>query len=289
MTLLTFRDVSKSRGNPMLERITLDIPEQTLVGVTGKNGSGKSTLLELAAGLLRPSHGEIHIGRYDLDTITAQEAICFMDEHVPFPPNFTLKEIAEQASSFYPAWAGTVMAEAVDYFQLPMNQKLGVLSKGEKALFRALYALSTRAPLTLMDEPESGLDETVRREFYDLVLKEYIRHPRTIMIATHHLSEMEQILEHLVILHEGKLLLHEEVDVLRDMYVTVQGNPDLPEDVKKQAVRLETLPGGQIEAVIREADWSVEVHPAWQKRLRPAEVYYVLTKQRGGMPYSTDQ
>ena len=93
-----------------------------------------------------------------------------------------------------------------------------------KTQFNITVGISSRAPLTLLDEPTLGLDAAVRKDFYSILLNDYMEHPRTIIISSHLLSEMENLLTEIVLIDEGKLVLHEPIDVLQEYGVYLEGS-----------------------------------------------------------------
>ncbi|WP_370621927.1 ABC transporter ATP-binding protein [Bacillus sp. JCM 19034] len=138
----------------------------------------------------------------------------------------TIKEILVFAAKFYPNWDRELAERLFDYFQFQPSQSHHKLSKGKRSTFNAIIGLCARCPLTIFDEPTTGMDASVRTDFYRALMKEYLAHPRTILLSSHHLEEIEDILEDVLLIHEGKKLLHVPIDELREMAIQISGQKD---------------------------------------------------------------
>ncbi len=140
-----------------------------------------------------------------------------------FPPDLTLQELLKLGRTFYSNWDDTFATRLMTYFSLHPNQSYLNLSKGMRSTFHMIMGLSSRCPLTLLDEPTNGMDASVRKDFYRALLRDYLEHPRTIIISSHLLNELEDILEEVILIKEGKLCLHTSMDDLKEYAVVVEG------------------------------------------------------------------
>src|SRR4051812_14686763 len=123
----------------------------------------------------------------------------------------------------FPHWDRAYADSLVEDFQLPLNRKIKKLSRGMLSALGVIIGLASRAPLTLFDEPYLGLDAVARQLFYDRLLADYAEHPRTVVLSTHLIDEVSDLIEHVVLLDHGRVLLDGDTDALRGDAVTVTG------------------------------------------------------------------
>ena len=225
MTMIQCEQLTKNFGNhKALQNITCAIESKKIVGIIGRNGAGKSTLLNILAGYLQPTRGTCHIfNENPFNNIQTAANTIFIDDHLSFSDYLTLEEILTMGADFYPDWQNELAYRLLDYAGLSKKAKHQQLSKGQLATFNLIYGLVSRCALTILDEPMNGMDEAIRSDFYRVILKEYIAFPRTILIASHHLQEMEAILEEILLIDEGIVIAHASVDELRQQLISLTG------------------------------------------------------------------
>ena len=207
-----------------LDGVTLEIRPGTITGLLGRNGAGKSTLLSIVAGLKRPTSGEVLVDGEDpfenalsaADTQLMRESgDGFATERV----SVTLDQYRDRREN----WSGELAGQLIDTFELNVKQKLESLSRGQASMVGAVIGLASRAPLTIFDETYLGMDAPNRYAFYDALLTDYADHPRTIVISSHLISEVERIFEDVVILDAGRLLVAGSADEIRASGLTLTG------------------------------------------------------------------
>jgi len=211
-------------GAKALNNLSFKIEENKITGLIGRNGAGKTTLLKIIAGLLKETSGELKVfSEKPFNSLQVSANVIFLHDQMNLPTALNLKELLETAASFYPNWDRELADRLLDYFSLNPLQHYNGLSKGMKSTFNMILGLSARVPLTMLDEPTSGMDAAVRKDFYRALLKEYLAYPRTIIISSHHLSEIEDLLEDILLVKEGKEILHMPVDILKEWAIGLQG------------------------------------------------------------------
>lgn len=228
MTVIQCEQLAKNFGrHKALQNITCAIQSKKIVGIIGRNGAGKSTLLNLLAGYLQPTSGACHLfGENPFNNIQTAANTILVDDRLSFSNYMTLQEILTMGADFYPNWQGELAFRLLDFARLAKKAKHQELSKGQLATFNLIYGLASRCALTILDEPMNGMDEAIRSDFYRAILKEYIAFPRTILIASHHLQEMEFILEEILLIDEGAVITHAPVDELRQQLISLSGPSD---------------------------------------------------------------
>lgn len=224
-TIITCKELQKRyRFNKVIDNISLHIRENTITGLIGRNGAGKTTLLKMIAGFWRNTSGEIRVfGENPFDSLTVSANTIFVDDQMVFPESLTLEEILEDSGKFYQHWDATLANRLFTYFQFNERQLHHYLSKGQRSTFNMIIGLASRSPLTIFDEPTTGMDSAVRKDFYRALLKDYILHPRTILLSSHHLQEIEGMLEHIILIDRGKLIFHMPMDDVREYAVELIG------------------------------------------------------------------
>jgi ABC-2 type transport system ATP-binding protein len=207
-----------------LEGIGFELRENTINGLLGRNGAGKTTLMRVLTGRLLPTTGSVEVfGRPPFEDDTVLPRICLISENHPYPATYRAQHVIEAARLVHPAWDESYAQRLIADFRLPLRRYVRALSRGQQSALGIIVGLAARAPLTFFDEPYLGLDATARQTFYDRLLEDYTENPRTVVLSTHLIDEVADLLEHVLVLESGRLLLDESADALRDRAVTVVG------------------------------------------------------------------
>ena len=228
---IQFRNIHKTYadGKTALTKINLTLEENRIYGLLGRNGAGKTTLMHLLTAQLLPTSGSIEInGQSPFENDALQQQICFVKESQPqpFKKNFRIRELLKLASLFYPTWDHDLAMEMLAEFELDPSKKMSSLSRGMESAVGIIIGLAARAPITVYDEPYLGLDAVSRKIFYDRLLQDFIDHPRTIIMSTHLIDEVSKLFEHVIMIHQGQIILDEEVDAILARAYTLEGNTD---------------------------------------------------------------
>lgn len=229
MTAIHCQNVTKSyRSEIVLEELTFSIKENTLTGIIGRNGVGKTTLMKMIAGFIQESSGELTVfSESPFCNLKVSSNSIFIDDLMPFPQSMTMIDILNECKRFYFRWDHTLALRLMDYFSLHPKLKLRVLSKGKRSTFNAIIGIASRSPLTIFDEPTTGMDAVVRKDFYRALLKDYLAHPRTILLSSHHVEEIEHLLEDVLLIHNQKLLFHDSITALQETFLHITGKEQL--------------------------------------------------------------
>ncbi len=226
---IQFRHIHKTYadGKTALTDIDFTLEENRIYGLLGRNGAGKTTLLHLLTAQLLPTSGSIEInGESPFENDSLQQQICFVKESQPFKKNFKIHELLRLASLFYPNWDHEFASRLLEDFELDPNKKMTSLSRGMESAVGIIIGLASRAPITVYDEPYLGLDAVARKIFYDRLLQDFIDHPRTIILSTHLIDEVSKLFEQVIIIHQGKIILNEEVDEILACANMLNGSTD---------------------------------------------------------------
>lgn len=217
--LVQLEHVMKEYGSFALE-LNMQIPENQIIGLIGANGAGKSTTFKLMIGLIRPDQGNAEVFGRNAADLGAEEkqkiGVVFSDSG--FSEYLRVQQLIPVMKRFYPDFQEKEFRKRCERFKIPLNKQIKDFSTGMKAKLNVLLALSHDSRLLLLDEPMAGLDVVAREEILDL-LREYMEIPgRTIVISSHISGDLEHFCDDLYMIHEGKIVLHEETDRILEEY-----------------------------------------------------------------------
>lgn len=216
--MIKLQKVSKTFGNhKVLTEITLSIPRGKIVGLAGENGSGKSTLLKLMAGLQEPASGSIELDGVSVSRKSA-ENISYLPDADLFYPNFTVDQLFRFYQSQFEDFSYSKACMVAEFLKIDLTNKLRDLSKGNRGRAKMAVTLGRETPYYLMDEPFSGFDPKVRHDIIKGLIQFTDPETQTIILSTHEIREVEPLLDEIVVLREGRMIAHEEVENIRDQF-----------------------------------------------------------------------
>ena len=194
-----------------------------MTGLLGRNGAGKTTLMRIITGLEFPTAGEVRVfGAVPAENDAVLRRMVFVREEQAYP-DFRVSHAIRVASWFYPNWSAELAEQLLADFELPLSRRIRRLSRGMRSAVGIVIGLAARAELTVFDEPYAGLDAVTRQLFYDRLLADFAEHPRTIVLSTHLIDEVADLLEHVVMLDHGRVALDAPAEELRGTAMTVSG------------------------------------------------------------------
>ncbi|WP_285113805.1 ABC transporter ATP-binding protein [Leifsonia sp. fls2-241-R2A-40a] len=207
-----------------IDDVSLTIKPGRVHGLLGRNGAGKTTLMQLITGQDFATRGDIHVfGEKPTENARVLQNICFIKESQRYPDDFQPKHVLRSAPWFFENWDAEFAEQLVDEFRLPLNRRIKKLSRGQLSAVGVIVGLASRAPLTFFDEPYLGLDAVARQLFYDRLLEDFAEHPRTVVLSTHLIDEVANLLEHVIVIDRGRILMDEDAETLRTSASTVVG------------------------------------------------------------------
>jgi ABC-2 type transport system ATP-binding protein len=203
---------SYSSKKPIFEQLNLTLPPGNIYGILGKNGAGKSTLLKIISGLLFPTRGNLEVVGYrpkDRYPQFLNEVYLVTEEfHLP---SMKIEQYLSLYSPFYPRFNRSLFDEYINEFKLPRDQKLTALSYGQKKNFLLSFGLATDCKILILDEPTNGLDIPSKSQFRKIVANA-IHEDRSFIISTHQVRDMENLIDPIIILDEGKIVFFENYE-----------------------------------------------------------------------------
>lgn len=198
-----------------LNDVSFSLDGGKIYGLLGRNGSGKTTLLSLLAAFRAPHRGSVLVGGatpYENGAVVEQ--VCMVRHGGVGIDGALVRDVLRDAKAFRPQWDDGYATRLADMFQLPRKKSVAKLSQGQRSALGITVGLASRAPVTIFDESYVGLDVPSRYEFYDELLRDYMAHPRTIILSSHLIEEIARLFEEVVILDQGRVVEHADTDTL---------------------------------------------------------------------------
>ncbi len=220
------KNITKHYGKTCaLNNVSLTFADNKIYGLLGRNGAGKSTLLNIISNRIFADSGTISIdGMPALENDAAIGRLYAMGEKTYYPESMRIKEVFKWTKLFYPQFDDAFARSLAEQFGLKLNKKIKSLSTGYLTIFKLVVALSVNTPYILLDEPVLGLDANNRDLFYRILLEKYSNNPFTIIISTHLIEEVANLIEDVVIIKEGQIICSEAREQLLANSYSVAGS-----------------------------------------------------------------
>lgn len=217
--------LTKTFGNlNAVNNISFSVEKNKIYGLLGRNGAGKTTLMQLLTGQDFATSGSIKVfGESPVETARVLQNVSFIKESQKYPDDFQVRHVLKSAPWFFRNWDADYANRLVSDFRLPTDRRIKKLSRGQLSAVGIIVGLASRAPLTFFDEPYLGLDAVARQIFYDRLLEDYAEHPRTVVLSTHLIDEVSNLLEHVLVIDDGRIIIDEDAENLRGSATTVVG------------------------------------------------------------------
>jgi len=236
-TIIQMRNISRRFGKiQALDNLDLDIKRGQIVGLLGANGAGKSTLLRHIIGLYLADAGQCITFDTDAAKLGPKELgrIGYVHQEGELLEWMTTKQLIRYVSTYYDTWNHELEEKYIADFDISLKSRVGTLSPGQRQKLAILLSIGFEPELLILDEPASGLDPIARSRFLDLLLHIIQDENRTVIISSHILSDVEKVIDHTVIMSDGKILCDCSFDALREKFTRftlTSLNGDLPADL----------------------------------------------------------
>lgn len=215
--MLEIKNLSIAYKNKLvLDKLNLYFKKGEIVGLLGPNGSGKTTLLRILAGLEKNYKGEVKIGGENPDYLT-KSFVSYQPDHLPLDKSYNLIQISNLYDEFFEDFSKEKFEKIIRDFKLDMKMKIKNMSKGMKDKVQIALSLSRKSDLYLLDEPMSGIDPASRKKIMDVIIDNFDSEGLMI-ISTHLISQIERLLDKVVFISDGKIILEENIDDLREKH-----------------------------------------------------------------------
>ncbi|KAB3529075.1 ATP-binding cassette domain-containing protein [Alkaliphilus serpentinus] len=230
--IIRAKELTKSYGKVRaIDNLSININKGGLIGLIGRNGSGKTTFMKLCAGLLDKNEGELMVLNGEpMNNLEVSEKLVYTYHNIEYSKKIKLIDIIYSFKIMYKNFDEYFALKLLKFFDINSKDKYIQLSQGMMSTFNFICALATRAELTMLDEPVLGMDITVRKAAYEVLLRDYSEYPRTIIISSHILSELEGMLSEILLINKGKLLFYKDIEEIQQIAYRADGRGDVLKD-----------------------------------------------------------
>ena len=262
--MVKVENLVKTYGEFRLD-ISMEIPDGTVTGLVGKNGAGKSTTIKAILGLIHPDSGHIFINGKESSKLTGpdKESLGVALSESGFSTFLSVEDIVRILRKMYPTFDESFFRTNCAAHGLAFDKKIKDFSTGMRAKLRVLAAISHQADLLIMDEPTAGLDVEARRGILDL-LRHFLQENehRSILLTSHISSDLEGLCDDIYLIHDGKIILHEDTDKILSNYAILKVDEENYEKIDQSYIlRTKKEPFGYI-CFTNEKQFYAENYPA---------------------------
>ena len=213
----------------ILRDISFKCENGRILGLIGPNGVGKTTLIKCLTGIYKPQSGSILYNNSQVfDNDKTKELIGYVQDESTFFSNYKINDIKKYYKLAYKNFDEIKFNKINNMFNIPLNKKMFQLSKGIKMLVNILFAFSINAKYLILDEPTAGLDVIFKKKFLKLLREEVLKNKITVVISSHHLNELENICDDILIINNGKVVFNDSINNLNNKVKKIQVAFDIP-------------------------------------------------------------
>ena len=236
-------------GFKALDDLSLTVPRGAVYGLVGPNGAGKSTLIRHLMGVYQPDSGDVTVDGLPVyeNELLKSRMVCIPDE-IFYDTGDTLRDLKNLYKGVYPRFDEERFRHLGEVFQLDPKKPVRRFSKGMQKQLAFWLAISCRPEILVLDEPVDGLDPVMRRQIMSIILEDVAEHGTTVLVSSHNLRELEDICDHVGIMHRGKMMLERSLSALQDNMVKVQLVMEQPLPPELQVVHQSCV--GRVQTII---------------------------------------
>lgn len=222
--MIEINNVSKSFGSfKALDNISIKVKKGEIHGIIGENGAGKTTLIKCLVGIYKPDEGEILIdGSPVFENPTVKEKIGYVADSNAYFSDYSVKRMIKFFKEVYKDFDEEFFYRLNDVFNLDIKRMVGRLSKGQQMRLAFMLNIACSPKVLVLDEPTSGLDVIAKRQLMDILIEQVEKKEITVIISSHHLSELEKLCDSLTIINNGKIQYESDLDTLREQVKKLQ-------------------------------------------------------------------
>lgn len=228
MNAIELKGIEKKRGNFTLSIDNLEIESGYITGFIGPNGSGKTTTIKLIMDMINKDKGSIHVLGKDISKSPEfKEEIGYVGDESGYLDIAKVKNLKKSISSFYKNWDESIYKKYINKFKIDQEKKYGDLSKGQKKQLELIMALAHHPKVIIMDEPTANLDPKVRNELLEMLQEHIEKEEATVFYSTHITSDLDKTADYIVMIYDGKIILHGTKDEILENHGIIKGNAEL--------------------------------------------------------------
>lgn len=235
--MIEVRDLKKSfDGFRALDDVNIHVPRGSVYGLVGPNGAGKTTLIKHLAGVFIPDSGTITIdGQPSFENVQVKSRVVYIPDDIYFFPQANLLDMKKFYQSVYPVFDEERFKKLHEVFPFDPKKSLRRLSRGMKKQAAFWLGICLKPDLMLLDEPVDGLDPVMRRKVWSVLLQDVAERNMTVFVSSHNLRELEDVCDHVGIMHEGRIILERNLSEIQNNIIKLQVAFDgpLPEEMNR--------------------------------------------------------
>ena len=224
-TVVEVKNLTKRyRTTTAVDNVSFSLEKDTIYGLLGRNGAGKTTVMSILTAQNFATSGEVRIfGEAPYENARVLSRMCFVRESQRYPDGWVARNALAAAALIFPNWNEELAQRLIADFQLPLNRDIKKVSRGQLSAIGVIIGIASRAEITFFDEPYLGLDAVARQIFYDRLLEDYTEHPRTIILSSHLIDEVSNLIERVLVIDNGTIIMDESTDDVRDRATAIVG------------------------------------------------------------------
>lgn len=244
-SVIEVRHLTKTyKTTTALDDVSLSIEADSIYGLLGRNGAGKTTLMSILTAQNFATSGEVEVfGEHPYENARVLNRMCFVRESQKYPDDSNARHALANARLFFPRWDQAFAEELIADFRLPLKTTIKKLSRGQQSAIGVIIGLASRAEITFFDEPYLGFDAVARQLFYDHLIADYAECPRTIVLSSHLIDEVADLIENVIVIDHGRIIMDEPTEAVRGRAFNIVGDADAIQRlvVGREVIHRETL------------------------------------------------
>lgn len=252
MNAIKCEGVSKSfKEKKALDHVDFEIGTGKIYALLGRNGAGKTTLMNCICTKYLQDEGNIEVlGEPVYENEKVLKQICFMSDNMDSFELKKVKYILKFAENFYENWNKSLESRLIELFELNIKSSYAALSRGQRTAVSIIIGLCSGCEIVLFDEIYSGLDAVARQEFYEILMEEQEKNPRTYILSTHLIEEMSGLFDSVIVLDKGRVILCEDEEKIHAKSLKIVGRTEQMEILKNKNVLRKKEAGTIAECIV---------------------------------------
>lgn len=236
-----------------LDNLNMHVPRGSVYGLVGPNGAGKTTVIKHIAGVMMQNDGDVFVSDSKIfENVDVKQKIVYIPDDVFFFPSYTIKDMKNFYKSVYPLWNEARFNHLAEVFDIDIGRRVQRLSKGMQKQVAFWLGICTMPELMILDEPVDGLDPVMRRKVWSLILQDVAERGTTVLISSHNLRELEDVCDHVGIMHQGKVVLEKRLDDIKsDVHkLQVAFNEEISDELVRELAPMHNSKYGSVTLMI---------------------------------------
>lgn len=229
MSVLVCENISKARKNKeIIHSFSYNFLDNQIYAIMGNDTKKQNELLNLISGKEKGNDGHVYLdGEYLFNNDTMSERICYISSETTFPGFLKITEIFSMMSSIFPKWDNSFAFDMISHFNIDIKDKYNKLNKNKRSLLNGILGLASRANITIFEHPIDDVETKDRYDFFSFLYKNHVRYPRTFIISTSYIDEIDYLIDKVLFLDKGRLFAQFTVDEIKDSFRYLSGKTEV--------------------------------------------------------------